>query len=52
MPDLARLELPESKVLQDRALRLFVDAPIAVHRLRDPQLTSIEGGDHLLDALG
>ena len=50
--NLLRLHLPEPEVLEDRFLRLLVDAPVAVHGLRHAKLAPIEGCDYLLDALG
>src|SRR5205807_7260019 len=51
-PDLLRFHVAQAEVLEDRLRRFVVHPPVAVVGLRHAQLTAVEPGDHLLDALG
>src|SRR5262249_29213443 len=47
-PDLVRLHVAQAEVVEDRRLRLRIDAPAVAVGLGDPELAAVEGGDRLL----
>src|SRR5205085_1281326 len=50
--DLARLQLAQAEVGEDRALRLLVHTPLAVDALGHAALAAVEGVDDLLRSFG